>query len=418
MEALCLECHRSKSTLEHAQATGLESRFSRRAVELYVHSPRPPPLVCHLHACREDRECHGLDVVRCRKNALANAAFPLPVFCPLDSVERAEEGRLADLTYVRLRRDGRCGALSRLPYLGPGWYSKPAAAYMLERGIAAWQDFEWSTDATAHVEPRCLAEALRAMEDAWPEEEEHYAKLSVNALIGLWARSRESAFHVRTSNSELDVAGADYRQCFADAKGQLVYDYVYETPVVSNGSYRPAHDFVMAAEHVAVARLLHGLRAVPHRTLKAVKTDCIVFQDLAKKHWPTVQELTQLEHRDGSRVYRCEAVAPLPERPPWRDIGAEGAEEHCLANRSLLLTGMPGVGKTYLAKRIVARLREAGKAVQIISKTHCSVQNLGMGAQTADHSGWCGTGAGGPSTGWSSRRSPSWTAACGPTSPA
>ena len=34
---------------------------------------------------------------------------------------------------------------------------------------------------------------------------------------------------------------------------------------------------------------------------------------------------------------------------------------------------------------IVARLREQGEAAHLVSKTHCSVQNLGLGAQTADH---------------------------------
>ena len=58
---------------------------------------------------------------------------------------------------------------------------------------------------------------------------------------------------------------------------------------------------------------------------------------------------------------------------------------HCLAGNSLLLTGLPGTGKTHLARTIVARLREQGEAVHLVSKTHCSAQNLGLGAQTADH---------------------------------
>ena len=34
---------------------------------------------------------------------------------------------------------------------------------------------------------------------------------------------------------------------------------------------------------------------------------------------------------------------------------------------------------------VVARLREQGEAVRLVSKTHCSAQNLGLAAQTADH---------------------------------
>ena len=33
----------------------------------------------------------------------------------------------------------------------------------------------------------------------------------------------------------------------------------------------------------------------------------------------------------------------------------------------------------------MVRLREQGEAVHLVSKTHCSAQNLGLGAQTADH---------------------------------
>ena len=58
---------------------------------------------------------------------------------------------------------------------------------------------------------------------------------------------------------------------------------------------------------------------------------------------------------------------------------------HCLDGESLLLTGFPGTGKTHLAKRIVEALREHGDTVHIITKTHAAVQNVGLGAQTADH---------------------------------
>ena len=33
----------------------------------------------------------------------------------------------------------------------------------------------------------------------------------------------------------------------------------------------------------------------------------------------------------------------------------------------------------------MVRLREQGEAVHLVSKTHCSAQNLGLRAQTADH---------------------------------
>ena len=394
LQALCLECHRTKTLLESSRTSCLESRVCRSVHEAYVQSPRPP---CKLAKCDPDRICHGVDVVRCRKNALANATFPLPVFSPLDSVECSRDGHLADLTYVDLHRDDRQALLRRLPYLGRGWYSKPAAAYLLDTKQATWADFKWSLDATAHVEPRCLAQALEAMEDAWPEGEEHMAKLSVNALIGLWARNQELVYSMRTSNHELDGQGCQWRQTFTDAAGKVHWDHIYATELFSNYTLRPLHDYVMAQEHVAVAKIRDHLRKVPPRYVVALKTDCLVFQDLPKKFLPAVRELTARKHQDGTPVYRFEECKRLEGEyreprieapyqtsfaPEWRSV--EDPLLHCLNGKSLLLSGMPGTGKTHLARQIVAQLCELGEVVKLVSKTHCSVQNLGAGAQTAD----------------------------------
>ena len=54
--------------------------------------------------------------------------------------------------------------------------------------------------ARSHVDAATLRRALERMDAAWPEGEEHMAKLSVNAMIGLWARSAEVVYSVRSSS--------------------------------------------------------------------------------------------------------------------------------------------------------------------------------------------------------------------------
>ena len=130
-----------------------------------------------------------------------------------------------------------------------------------------------------------------------------------------------------------------------------------------------------------------------------MKTDCVVFQDLPKKFQGLVDGLVRQKHPDGTPVYRCEEVKGLEGqyRIPrieakcpyycstanWKV--AEDPVLHCLEGEGLLLTGYPGTGKTYLARQIVTALREEGYKVKIITKTHSSVQNFGMQAETADH---------------------------------
>ncbi|CAE7578756.1 unnamed protein product, partial [Symbiodinium necroappetens] len=401
----------SYETTQHINdETRVETVLNMRLARAYLWSPKLPPLVFEVHAPRKGEPCIGIDVVRCRKNGLANARFPLPVFCTLDDVVAARPGHLADLTYVSLRTDGRATTFSQLPYVGEGWYAKPITAFLLEAGMATWEDFKYSLDATAHAQPECFRKALNVMEGAWPADEEHYAKLSVNALIGLWARNMDLVYTMRTSQNEIDGFGCQERRVFSvypptstdpvaedEVPVAQYWDYIWIRHLTSNSSHRPLHDFVLASEYVAVARIKHHMRAALSSCFKCIKTDCVVAQRIPKKHQHLLQELQDLRHPDGSSVYRVEDVKPLkglfreprladhvvPPELQWTDI--PDPLTHCLAGGSLLLTGLPRTGKTYLARRIVAALREQGQAVHLVAKTHCAAQNMGQGARTADH---------------------------------
>ena len=50
-----------------------------------------------------------------------------------------------------------------------------------------------------------------------------------------------------------------------------------------------------------------------------------------------------------------------------------------------MVVGAPGTGKTHWLRNAIASLRQAGKKVEIVAKTHAAVQNIGCEAKTADH---------------------------------
>ena len=139
----------------------------------------------------------------------------------------------------------------------------------------------------------------------------HMAKLSVNAMIGLWARSTEVVYSVRSSSSKLDGAGADFSQAFA-YKGGMVWDFVYARRLLSN--YRPIHDAVLGFEHCMVAKARRILDAPP-RYLAQVKTDCLLTQRLPKRFAERLRALEALRHpgrHAGLPRGRDEAVAGQP----------------------------------------------------------------------------------------------------------
>ena len=80
-----------------------------------------------------------LDVIRCSYNALTHSSHAFAVFSPLDNITISQPGTLADFSYVSLP-ESRRSILSRLPYIGPGWYHRVACEFMLHHGRMAWAD--------------------------------------------------------------------------------------------------------------------------------------------------------------------------------------------------------------------------------------------------------------------------------------
>ena len=113
-----------------------------------------------------------MDVVRCRRNGLANAPFSLPILCPADGVEPVD-GVLPDLGFVESCCDARQSCLNLLPHVGPGWYPKVSLAAMLELGVCRWDHIVLGISARSHVDAATLRRALERMDAAWPEGEEH-----------------------------------------------------------------------------------------------------------------------------------------------------------------------------------------------------------------------------------------------------
>ena len=148
--------------------------------------------------------------------------------------------------------------------------------------------------------------------------------------------------------------------------------------------YRGQRLAIAAAE--ALLHLLKAQRELPQQSSRRTASASRTFPRSSGRRWSAWHS----KHPDGTPVYRVSEVeqlrghhqdpqiqARMPAAASWERV--EDPVAHCL------LQGLPGTGKTQLARRIVQRLREAGDVVQLVSKTHSSAQNLGMGAQTADH---------------------------------
>ena len=404
-QAICSSCHAEKTQLESSQDAGLVSYFNRRAFKSYVESPKMPPLVYEVHSSDRSKPYIGLDAVRCRKSGLAYSEFDFPIFCPYDSITEAKAGELGDVNFVHIR--SRKNAWNTLPgTAGRSWLPKNVVAWMLERREIEWEDIKWTLSASGHIPKTAFRAALNTMEEAWSWEHAHMSKLAVNSMIGLLARNESVVYAVKSSHDQLDGVGATMSQwfCYENAT-KTIHDFIWAKSVVDNASCRGVHDMVLGHEYLLMAKIRHLTANIDQRYVRQLKTDCVLFQDVPQKHRKTLERVAEeTTYEDGTPVYRlltesdqlkpllgvdCERLPMAAREPeplsPFRTIAKEDLEARVLSGESVLITEMPGVGKTFLARNLISRLRAAGKLVEVVSKTHASVANLGANARTADY---------------------------------
>ncbi len=286
---------------------------------------------------------------------------------------------------------------------------------MLHLGLARWEDIKFPIQASAHVSPECLATVLDIMEAAWPADDAHLKKFSVNALIGRWANQEQYTYNVRTSQHAEDCLGYHMKRLVSfngNGKGQVTTDYIFATRLVGNISWRPIWDTIMAIERTRVAQMRWILErlGVPSRGIRQIKTDCLVLIP-ARKLIPKLMSLGEIRNcdlanlvqthmgtlpviggqkrlndgismtctQDESHVFRWtrgaevkllqgryrepELNVPAPSLvPSWRHLGEEEAKQGA-RTEGLLICGCPGVGKSFWARELVAQLRSEGKVV-------------------------------------------------------
>jgi len=438
-QALCSLCHSEKTLYEGHQHCTLESAFSRTAWDSYVMSPHPCALTFNPREWQDDPALNKMeiDIIRCRRNALRHClSIDIPVFSPLDNIEPATSGQLADFSFVQLHGKSakRC-ALGKIPFTCTGWYHKIAVAFMLHHGLITWQDIEYSFNATSKVSASCLEPVLDLMETCWlpenAEQLEGQAKLisqhqkdSINSMIGIWRIPEEQyVYKVRSTRSNEDGAGRCFMRYTTLPNGELLFDHIFGTRLHINRSMRPVHDLIMAQEHVLLGHLLYVLQrnAIPPACIVSVKTDCLILQKYPRKKQRFLYEMvsnlryqdlaglqSQYEpfkncvggiipldysHRsqDDSRVFRSDSEKARPLRgrwctphieaeaprvpDDWRNVPLDQCEQ--LLDTGALICGPPGAGKTYeVVHRVILPLHSQKHRVFVISKCHTAVRNL------------------------------------------
>lgn len=443
LQLICANCHAQKTMIEALSFVEDEhpllSRFSIETYEAYVESPKPPQLVANMH--ERPAGGIGIDVIRCRYNAFVEANHEIPIYAPTDAIVPATPGKLCDNQWIDIGPLGpHQSPASVQPYSGPRWYTRGAAAVLLDWGIATWSDFKWSYHAAVHRPAEFLAERLRLMDENWMavaeshigqlclegREPRSFVKCASSALFGLWGCREHYLYKMVTTTCADDVLGSAE---VSSTPGSMVFkDYVTKQRLLELTSMRPVHQICLEEERTHMARLyVFAQRYCDPKNIYSFRVDELVVK-VAKSRVPAfVKAVEALSYADlrsiapkgrkpalqeptpsTAQAYKTRFIAepqppagPLqlhegkaPELPDaiWvtREEPLDGLDnfldeivQHVLNGGSAIVEGIAGTGKTVVLRALQRALEEQGHRCQAICLTHTGARNIGPGACTA-----------------------------------
>ena len=135
------------------------------------------------------------------------------------------------------------------------------------------------------------------MEQAWCGDGD-LAKQSINCMIGLWATDEHFVYSCKTSRHPEDGVGSHAKRNVVLSNNDRLFDFIYQTKLLSNCSFEPVHDQIMHTEHTLVAQLVYCVRAlsVPMHCVKHVKTDCLLLQGHTAAQDAKLRALSELQY--------------------------------------------------------------------------------------------------------------------------
>ena len=332
----------------------------------------------------------GLDINKCRSNALEQCARPLPVFCVVDDWEDLE-GYKPGFDFYEV--EGR-----------PRWCERVEEDLFFKR--IQPQDIKLACKATGSVQPERFSQACDALRQSVHEAYERcnwyndggemcdppdkFAKGLVLKAIGTMNRTDKDQVTWTVTESDFSddhhapITQRRRRVGEAGPEWEFMSEIQHKSCVMN---FRPLGQIALDMEIMRVQRAEAWVKRHPLQyKLLGVQVDCVMFAPLVRKQ--TQFELALKDrYADGSLVYKVvkefKQVPAWPLRPQEPATGLGGpAKLHWRTQGSPLeggafIAGPPGTGKTFYMQELARQLRADCYEVLEMAYTHSAAHNLG-----------------------------------------
>jgi 5-methylcytosine-specific restriction endonuclease McrA/DNA replication protein DnaC len=387
LQALCIPCHHNKTrdekdTCEHIQVDALLSAFNIETMKL-INSImfRKVAFTQSLNDEEYFLEKRCLDMIKCRKNVLLHFGEDYPRYSVLDDVEAFDGIITTGFYYIESE--------NTFPLRKNGFYSKPMVDFCLLKNIITLDDIKYQFKSSFKIESEQFGGFVSHLLDVFNESPQ-MQKLSVNSLIGLFGRRKNTFVESRLCNKDEvdDIACAyqDFAKPYLNDINDDVVGITGQSEIKKIESYFPIHAQVLDCEGIELYKLVEFIKDAGHYPY-AVKTDAVLYYtnprygevDISNEFWDAEKTIPKYKYDDVKELVR-EVIVNNEENYELQQHYYKNVEENDDFNvvvdsiinseKGCLILGSAGCGKTHLTNMIVSALESRSLQVQKLATTN------------------------------------------------
>ena len=398
---LCKSCHKEKTKLEQEDGSYIkinptESSFNTTTEEIIKSAfYKSYAFIEPVETRNPKNKLYHFDLNRCRKNILRYSKYNYPVFTVMDKVKRYKGEKETGLYFVH-------STFSYFPLRGNGWYTLPTIEYCLDNDIIEEQDIIYVSNASIELPYNYFNNVIDTIHNTLDLE---IQKIAINSIIGQFNKNINKNETYKTlciqknlGNAmelfferdgcfieEFDVAGNTYYQVYkqqTDQSGEtegLIYKQIVEIEAIE------LHKLSQIVERKGGKVIFLNTDCISvefkgdlpfetdekHNILNYYYDDeqTVLKYKLEFKEETNKEQVARMKRyrRDGTYfTNKLTETRTTDEMVEFDDL----VEQTFNSNKSCLIEGRAGTGKSTFINKLVEKLEKANKSVIKLSPTN------------------------------------------------
>ena len=404
LQALCYDCHRKKCQQEKSEnqyvfMDDTMSCFNNQVKEIFDSNlMKKWAFVETFEQCPKGQKAYTIDINKTRTNILYHSAYKWAVFSVLDEPQpfNTKKGMEEQLQcgYYYIEADKHT---KYLPLRGNGWYSQPMIDYCLQQKYITKENIKYKLIPSITLDPHYFQKFIDFIRSHFPE----HSKLLINAFIGGMNISEIEYSKMFFHSSILDGAYMYLtKNCspsiMTTEQGNSIYKSCRKQMLEMDETRRPLYNQILDIEAVELDRL-KSLVEQNKGTVLQCNTDSITYckennkkQAVHFAHWDKQKESPKYKY-EPTHWLRCERLPRYERNDDYLHLQlfwTQYEDTTEMNNDSLVDTilklergcnidGRAGTGKTHFCKRLIQKLRDQGKNIEVLAPTNKSAFIIG-----------------------------------------